>query len=79
MRTTIRMDDDLLNAIKAEAAVSGETLTAFIEEAVRRQLAARQAFTRTTSPDLPVFAGDGLLPGVDLDDSAALRDLMEGR
>jgi hypothetical protein len=73
------MDDDLLAAIKAEAATSGQSLTAFIEEAVRRQLSARRAVPDTPVPDLPVFAGDGLLAGVDLDDSSALRDLMEGR
>jgi len=27
---------------------------------------------------LPTFSGNGLHPGVDLDDSAALLDLMEG-
>ena len=79
MRTTIRMDDDLLTAVKAEAAAGGETLTAFVEEAVRRQLAARRAIADSPTPELPVFAGDGLLPGVDLDDSAALLNLMEGR
>ena len=79
MRTTIRMDDDLLTAVKAEAAARGETLTAFIEEAVRRQLAARRAIADSPAPELPVFAGDGLLPGVDLDDSAALLNLMEDR
>ena len=30
-------------------------------------------------PALPTFGGGGPLPGVDLDDSAALLDLMEGR
>ena len=73
------MDDDLLTAVKAEAAAGGETLTAFIEEAVRRQLAARRAIADSPAPEVPVFTGDGLLPGVDLDDSAALLDLMEGR
>ena len=79
MRTTIRMDDDLLAAAKAEAATSSQSLTAFIEEAVRRHIAARHRAQETPTPELPVFAGDGLLPGVDLDDSAALLDLMEGR
>ena len=79
MRTTIRMHDDLLAAAKAEAASSNQSLTAFIEEAVRRQLAARHRAQESATPELPVFAGDGLLPGVDLDDSAALLDLMEGR
>jgi hypothetical protein len=79
MRTTIRMDEDLLAAVKAEAAACGETLTAFIEEAVRRQLDARRSLADSPGPEIPVFAGDGLLPGVDLDDSAALLNLMEDR
>lgn len=79
MRTTIRMDDDLLMAIKAEAAASGESLTAFIEEAVRRQLAARRAFAEAPRRDLPVFAGDGVLPGVDIDDSSRLAEVMGDR
>jgi hypothetical protein len=28
--------------------------------------------------ELPTFGGDGVQPGVDLNDSAALLDLMEG-
>ncbi len=81
MRTTIRMDDDLLAAAKAEAATSSQSLslTSFIEEAVRRHLAARRRAQEHPTPELPVFTGDGLLPGVHLDDSAALLDLMEGR
>jgi len=77
MRTTIRMDDDLLRAAKAAAAASDQSLTAFIEDSVRRQLTARREAVAAPPRWLPVFAGDGLLPGVDLDDSAALLDLME--
>jgi len=79
MRTTIRMDDDLLATVKAEAAAAGQSLTAFIEEAVRRQLSARRSNREYPSRDLPTFAGDGVLPGVDLDDSSAMLDLMEDR
>lgn len=76
MRTTIRMEDELLRRAKAAAAENGESLTAFIETAVRYQLMLRQA-TAEEMGELPVFAGTGLRPGVDLDDSAALRDLMD--
>ena len=48
-----------------------------IEDSVRRQLTARREAAAAPPRWLPVFAGDGLLPGVDLDDSAALLDLME--
>ena len=72
------MEDDLLRLAKAAAAEAGESLTAFIEAAVRYQLAIREAAAHTDL-DLPVFSGTGLKPGVDLDDSAALLDLMEDR
>ena len=82
MRTTIRMDDELLVEAKALAARTGRTLTQVIEDALRESLArggaggARRPFRMVT------FEGKGTrrgtLPGVDLDDSAALLDLMEG-
>ena len=63
---------------KALAAEEGESLTAFIEEAVRRRLNARVVALTAERPQIPTFAGGGgLLPGVDLDDSASLIDVME--
>jgi hypothetical protein len=77
MRTTIRLDDQLLADAKQLAARTGRTLTAVIQDALREALA-RAAAPRPRRPyKLPTFAGDGLQPGVDLDDSAALLDLME--
>jgi hypothetical protein len=78
MRTTIRIEDELLRRAKAVAAENGESLTAFIETAMRYQLSLR-AELPSDAADLPLFAGSGLRAGVDLDDSAALLDLMEGR
>lgn len=77
MQTTIRMEDELLRLAKAAAAEAGESLTAFIEAAVRRQLDARRSAATADRPSIPVFAGTGLLPGVDLDDSSALLEIME--
>jgi hypothetical protein len=76
MRTTIRMDDDLLEAAKGAAIGAGQTLTAFIEDAVRSQLSIQHDIERSTPTDLPVFGGDGVLPGVDVDNNAALIDVM---
>jgi hypothetical protein len=76
MRTTIRMDDDLLEAAKAAAARAGQTLTRFIEDSVRRQLAIQQDVEHSARGRLPVFHGDGLRPGVDLDNNATLLELM---
>jgi hypothetical protein len=78
MRTTIRLDDQLLRDAKREAVVSGRTLTQVIEDALREVLARRKAPAPRKRLKLRVFDGGGLQPGVDLDDSAALLDIMEG-
>jgi len=77
MRTTIRLDDQLLKEAKAAAAASGRTFTELVESALRETLARRKAGPRRERVTLPTFKGE-LMPGVDLDDSAGLLDLMEG-
>jgi hypothetical protein len=77
MRTTIRLDDDLLTAAKRHAIETGRTLTAVIEDALRQALAPHRG-TADRRVKLPVGRkGSKLQPGVDLDDSAGLLDLME--
>ena len=78
MRTTIRLDDELLRQAKHAALERGTTLTALIEDALRRALAPGAAAAHD-DVELPTFRGDGLQPGVDLDDTASLLDLMDGR
>jgi hypothetical protein len=78
MRTTIRLDDELLTAAKRNAVETGRTLTAVIEDALRQALARRAPDRRAGATELPVARGGGALqPGVDLDDSASLLELME--
>lgn len=77
MRTTIRLDDDLLNQIKQLAARSDKTLTSVIEDALREMMARRQETKEREPVSLTTVSGHGLQPGVDLDDSAALLSLME--
>ena len=78
MRTTITLPDPLLAKARVEAAKTGRSLTAFVADAVREALA-RQARRSDQAPvRLTTFGGSGLRPGVDLDDSAALQDLMDG-
>jgi len=78
MRTTINLNDDLLRRAKQLAAENRRTLTSLLEDALREVLSR----TDTTQPrrrvELPVSdRAPGVLPGVDLDSSAALLDLMD--
>lgn len=77
MRTTIRLEDALLRRAKAAAAASGRSLNQLIEDAVRAALAPRAAGQRVAAVALPTYKGRGLQPSVDLDDSAALLDVMD--
>lgn len=78
MRTTIKIDDALLAEAKARAAQSGRTLNAVVEDALRESLARRRRSERPGPVQLPTFRSGRLQPGVDLDDSVALLELMEG-
>jgi hypothetical protein len=80
MRTTIRLDDALLDRARREAERRGETLTSLIERGLRLVLAGPQQRPQRRRVELPVCReGGGTLPGVDLDDGAALLDVVEGR
>ena len=77
MRTTIRLPDDLLEAAKRHAVDTGRTLTKVIEDALRAALARQASGPDTAAVELPTYGTGGLRPGVDLDDSASLLDLMD--
>ena len=77
MRTTIQLDDQLLLEAKQHAAQTGRTLKAVIEDALREALARTEATRPPTSVPLQTFKGRGVQPGIDLDDTSSLLDLME--
>lgn len=77
MRTTVTIDDQLLIEVKTVAARSGKTLSAVIEDSLRQSLAKR-GDARPSPLRLLTHDGGGLQPGVDLDDTSALLDLMDG-
>jgi len=79
MRTTVRLPDDLMRAVKRRAMDSGRTLTGFIEDALRAALARHSKGSAQAPARLPTYGSGGVLPGVDLDDTSSLLDLMEGR
>lgn len=76
-RTTIHLPERLLAEVKKAAAESGRTMTAVIEDALRERLSRRKQ--PRAAVRLPVFRPKrpGVQPGVDIDDSAALLDLMD--
>lgn len=59
------------------AAEQGITLTQLIDEALRERLARRSEAAAAQRVDLPVYGEGGVLPGVDLSDNRALRDLID--
>jgi len=77
MRTTIRINDQLLRDAKALAAQMDCSLTSLIEDGLRQSLAQQAAAAKRDSVRLPTVSGNGLKAGVDLDDSAKLLDLLE--
>ena len=78
MRTTVNLDDHLLKDLKQLAAKTGRTMTSIIEDAIRQAVRPQKPATRKKLR-LTVVDGKGLRPGVDLDDSASLLDLMDRR
>jgi hypothetical protein len=77
MRTTIRLDERLLAEAKKYAAESGRTLTAVLADALRETLARRRVPRKRKPVRLRTMKGTGVRPGVDLDDTASLLDLMD--
>jgi hypothetical protein len=79
-RTTVRLEDGLMDRVKLEASRRGETVTSLIEKGLRLMLAQSKRVRSRRRVILPVSRSrGGLLPGVDLADSRALLDIMEGR
>lgn len=77
MRTTILLDDDLLSQAKMLAAAQHRSLKAVIEDALRELLQRQQQAPVQKRICLPSMDGNGVQPGVDLDDTSSLLDLME--
>ncbi len=77
MRTTVRLPPGLTAQVKRLARETGRSMTQVIEDALR--VAVARAERRSPSAVTIVTAGgDGLQPGVDLDDTSALLDRMDG-
>jgi hypothetical protein len=78
MRTTINLPDDLILQAKKAALESDTTLTEIIENALREALAGRRRKKASRQIKIIPSGSGGLQPGVDLDDTSALLDIMDG-
>ena len=70
---------ELLRRAKQVALERHDTLGSVIEDALRRCLSHDTRASQTEPTRLSTFKGKGLQPGVDLDSTSALLDIMEDR
>lgn len=77
IRTTVSIDDELLESAKRRAAERGKTPTLgqVVKDALRRELATPAPAHR---PTVPVFrGGTGARPGIDLTSNRALHEALD--
>ena len=77
MRTTVRIKYDLLRRAKKRAADEGRTLTSLIEDGLTLILAKRKASRLERVELLVSKASGGVLPGIDLNRSSDLEEVMD--
>jgi len=71
------MDDGLLADAKRHALDTGRSFTRLIQDAVVALLERERGARSPRRLSLPVFEGDGVQPGIDIDNSEALLDTMD--
>lgn len=77
-RTTVRLPPDLISRAKRKAAAEGKTLTALIEDGLRRVLSEEQEQPAKKKVRLLVSkATGGLKPGIDLDEMSSVQELED--
>lgn len=74
MRTTLSVDDHLLDAAKRRARERGVSLGAVVEDALRRELAEPPQVER---PKIPVFHGGGFRPGIDPSSNRSIQAALD--
>jgi len=78
MLKTLNLDDNLLYEAEAFATRQGTNLNTLIENLMREMLQRYQRKPKERKRiQLPIFHGDGLQPGIDLNNSHALLESME--
>jgi len=75
MRTTVNIDDHLLEEAKVLAARTSRSLGSVVEDGLRALLHRNNPGTSAGTFVLPTHGIGGLAPGVDLEDKDALAEL----
>jgi len=78
MRTTINLPDDLILQAKKAALESDTTMTEIIANALRESLSKNRRNGKRKEFRVITYGSGGVFPGVDLDDTSSLLDLMDG-
>jgi predicted transcriptional regulator len=78
MRTTINLPDDLVLRAKKAALERDTTLTEIIANALRESLAKPRKKKAKREFKIIASGRGGVCPGVDLNDTSALLDIMDG-
>lgn len=76
MRTTVNIDEHLLVAARDLALRSRRSLGDVVDDALRAMLSRAPEQVRGRV-ELPTDGGSGLQPGVDLEDAAALAEVLD--
>lgn len=79
MRTTLNLREEALKLGKRKARELGKPLGEVVSEAIVATYGERPAPPLPRGWKLPISGKGGLQPGVDLDDSSSLADVMDGR
>lgn len=75
VRTTVAVDDRLLESARALARDRGTTLGRVVEDALRRELARDDS---RPAPSVPTFTrGNGMVPGLDVRSNRALAEVVD--
>jgi hypothetical protein len=78
MRTTINLPDELIQRAKKAALEADTTLTEIIANALREALLKGRRKEPRRKIKLTTYGEGGTFPGVNLDDTSAVLDLMDG-
>lgn len=77
MRTTVRLDENLLGDAKRHALETGRTLTDLIRDSLVATLERERGTASPRRVRLVTVKGEGVFPGVDLNSSVSVLEHMD--